>query len=181
MTMSTTYTSAQLGAKKVPELKVCAVCARRMLRSTRLQAILLELKLPTTGVKAELTARILEHQEKSATTESVSNGDAATSAAAAEAPVESGDAPAKQDSAPAEAAKEAGPETTQKEDGPALPAATDKGSEAEKRAARLKRFGAPAEELAKQERAARFGNAGADSIDDKVRYFGTAVWVSALT
>ena len=144
-----------------------------------LQAILTELKLPTTGVKAELTARILEHQEKSATTESASNGDAAAPAPATEAPGESGDAPTKQDSPPAEAAKEAAPETTQKEDGPALPAATDKGSEAEKRAARLKRFGAPAEELAKQDRAARFGNDGAESIDDKVRYSGTAVLVSA--
>lgn len=153
--MSTSYTSAQLGAKKVPELK----------------AILTELKLSTTGVKADLTARILEHQEKQGST--ASNGEAAgdsTAAApsAAAGTAESGEA-AKQDSAPAaETTKqEDAPVTEQKEDAPALPEATDKSSEAEKRAARLKRFGAPAEELAKLDRAARFGNSTSDSVGDK--------------
>lgn len=156
--MSETYTSAQLGAKKVPELK----------------AILNDLKLPTTGVKAELTARILEHQEKSQS--GAGDAPAAESSAAAAAPAdpvpaESGDASSKQD-APAATEAPAAAETTstaateKKEDAPALPAATDKSSEAEKRAARLKRFGAPAEELAKLDRAARFGENGAASIDD---------------
>jgi len=153
--MSTSYTSAQLGAKKVPELK----------------AILTELKLSTTGVKADLTARILEHQEKQGST--ASNGEAtadstAPASSTAAGTAESGEA-AKQDSAPAAETTKQGdaPVAEQQEDAPALPEATDKSSEAEKRAARLKRFGAPAEELAKLDRAARFGNSTSDSVDDK--------------
>lgn len=141
------------------------------------QAILTELGLPITGVKADLTARILEHQEKqsgSAETGAQAPETSATPSAPAAASAESGDASSKQENpATAEAAPAAQkvPEAPAEKlkDAPALPEATDKSSEAEKRAARLKRFGAPAEELAKQERAARFGEPGADAIDDKVR------------
>jgi hypothetical protein len=172
--MSTSYTSAQLGAKKVPELKVCTVMAfpPALVEMSTSQAILTELKLSTTGVKADLTARILEHQEKQGST--ASNGEAtadstAPASSTAAGTAESGEA-AKQDSAPAAETTKQGdaPVAEQQEDAPALPEATDKSSEAEKRAARLKRFGAPAEELAKLDRAARFGNSTSDSVDDKV-------------
>lgn len=155
------------------------------------QAILSELKLSGEGKKADLVARILEHQGASSGT----TGDAGASTSA---PAES--TPAVPASSSEEAAAVSGGAVTStaglsavegkadndtnstaitgsgetdkaaetKEEQPALPlpAGTDKNDEAERRLNRLKRFGNP-EDIAKLERMEKFGTKG-DVVNEKV-------------
>jgi len=173
------YTQADLQVKKVPELKT----------------ILTELGLATNGVKADLVSRILEHQKSAgeagqSTTDQPAAGnklgaipadsELPSSLSASAAPANGGDAasagastatdppPAYEDVATAGAEGTASTGATAGEAAAAsLPdaSATDKAAEAEKRAQRLKRFGG-SEDIAKLERAERFGISG-DAVDAK--------------
>jgi len=175
------YTQAELSGKKVADLK----------------SILTGFKLSTAGVKADLVNRILEHQNSggddgqaaSAATAGTTADDTSSSKPTdAPAPTDSEEEPSSTSQAAAGAAEEnvangnaaattdAGDATSASTDNKAAAAAaadavdeagkTDKSSEAEKRKARLMRFGNN-EEVAKLERAEKFGTASADSISDK--------------
>ena len=139
-----------------------------------MQNILQEQGLPVNGVKADLVARILASQQSGSTNDA--SAAANTNAAAA------GDAATT--SAPsAKAAEQSEPSgTTAGESStaaavPALPEATSKETEAERRAKRAARFGDASgndDEAAKKARQERFGTAG-DAVDDKV---GRGKWLN---
>lgn len=152
------------------------------------------MKLSGDGKKADLVARILEHQGGDASSTSAAVPEASTTPADATVPTgpngnatnaaassseaaavsggavtsTAGTAAAATKSTQGENTDEAPAKAAQESKEPALPlpAGTDKNDEAEKRLNRLKRFGNP-EDIAKLQRAEKFGTQ-ADGVDDKV-------------
>jgi len=153
------------------------VIHRASKKVNELKTILQDLKLSTTGVKADLIARILEAQNKDTNGATTTETTPAIDLPAAGNTL--GDIPAEDTlpsstTAPVATALATTTQSKKPEewkplaDLPALPTNTDKQSELEKRAARLARFGGNSEELAKLQRAEKFGLIDSTKgLDDK--------------
>lgn len=138
-----------------------------------MQNILQEQGLPVNGVKADLVARILASQQSGSTKDASAAADTNAEAAGHAATTSAPSAKAAEQSEPS--GTTAGESSTAAV--PALPEATSKETEAERRAKRAARFGDASgndDEAAKKARQERFGIAG-DAVEDKV---GQGKWLN---